>query len=233
MIFTKIFKNQRASAIRHHEKNMLSLLEKNSNHKLLDVGCDNGEWTLKVANNIGTKHIYGIELIEAAISKAKEKGIIVKKGDLSDKFPFDHNFFDVVHANMLIEHLYKTEHFVKELYRVLKPGGYCVMGTDNLASWHNIFSLIFGWMPMASTNYSQVKMAIGNPLAPNVDAKMPYPETWQHIRVLSKRGIKDIFELHGFKQERYLGSGYYPFPTFFAQIDPTHSAFMAVKFRKK
>ncbi len=154
MFLSRLFKTQRANAIGYHEKNMLRLVESNKDAALLDIGCDDGVWTLKIANTIGTKSLYGMEVIAEAARKSEMKKIIVAKADISDRFPYKSETFDVVHANMVIEHLYKTEHFVKEIFRVLKPGGYCVIGTDNLASWHNIVSLMFGWMPMASTNYS-------------------------------------------------------------------------------
>lgn len=228
----RYFRWMRGNTIRQHQKNLLLLHEKNKAAKLLDVGCDDGEWTMEVANKINTKQVFGMDLFQEPLKKAKRKGVDVKIGDLSKKFPYPDETFDVVHANMLIEHLYRTEFFVQEVNRVLKPNGYCVMGTDNLASWHNIFSLLFGWMPMSNTNYSQKKMAIGNPLSPDANEDMTRPESWHHIRVLTTRGIKDVFEINGFKQEKLLASGYYPLPTFFSKIDKIHSAFMQVKFRK-
>lgn len=222
----------RVNAIKQHEKNMLSLHDVNPKAKLLDVGCDDGTWTTEVARKVGTSKIYGIEIIEKSLKIAIKKGINAKKGNLSEKFPYQDNTFDIVHGNMLIEHLSRTEFFVQEVNRVLKPGGYCVIGTDNLASWHNIFSLCFGWMPMSNSNYSQKKRAVGNPLSPDAGDDMELPESWHHIRVLTTRGIKDIFEINGFKQEKSLASGYYPLPNFFSKIDKTHSAFMQVRFRK-
>lgn len=215
-----------------NDDNILKLLDVDKKALLLDVGCDDGEWTMEVANKIGTKQIYGIDVIEETLKEAQRKGVKTKQGDLSNPFPYKDGMFDVVHANMLMEHLSRTEFFVQEVNRVLKKGGYFVAGTDNLASWHNIWSLVFGWMPMSNSNFSQKKMQIGNPLAPNVGKDMERPESWQHIRVLTTTAMKEIFEINGFRLEKSLASGYYPFPSSFARFDKRHGVFMQVKFRK-
>ncbi len=51
-------------------------------------------------------------------------------------------------------------------------------------------------------------------------------------RPFLRRGIKDTFEIYGFKAEMILGAGYYPLPSFFARLNPVHAAFLSCKFRK-
>jgi glycosyltransferase involved in cell wall biosynthesis len=46
------------------------------------------------------------------------------KVDLNKKFPFEDNSVDGIHASHVIEHLPSQEKFIKECYRVLKPGGF-------------------------------------------------------------------------------------------------------------
>lgn len=70
---------------------------------------------------------------------------------------------DVVFSNQVIEHLYETDKFISEIYRILKPGGYAVISTENLSSWHNIFALILGWQPFSLSNISSLRSSIGNP----------------------------------------------------------------------
>ncbi len=228
----KYFRYLRSVASEMYESDILNLIEPDPNACLLDIGCDNGRWTGKIISKVGCSIAFGIDVVEEALNAAHQSGIGAVKCNVSDNLPFNDGAFDIVHSNQVIEHLYRTEHFVREIFRVLKPGGYAVICTENLASWHNIFSLVMGWMPMSSSNFSQAKYNIGNPLAIHSSESAYLPESWQHIRVLSVRGIKDIFELHGFKMEKFLGAGYYPFPSSIARIDPTHAAFMTCKFRK-
>jgi SAM-dependent methyltransferase len=225
-------KGLRDKAMVGYSGDIISLAEHNPGAFVLDLGCDNGEWTLKLGEKIGSKNLFGVEINADALEAAKGRGISVKPGDLEEKIGYPPEFFDVVHANQVIEHLSGTEDFVREVHRLLKPGGYAIICTENLSSWHNIISLLFGFMPMSSSNFSEKVYNVGNPFALHSNEATVYPKSWQHVRVLSIRGLKDIFTLHGFTVEKVLGSGYYPLPSFFGKIDPTHAAFITVKLRK-
>jgi len=88
-----------------NRKVILGLLEKNKFAKVLDLGCDDGDFTIEIAKKVGANEVYGIELYENDIKSAKEKGIRVLRADLNTTFPFRDNSFDVVHSNQVIEHI--------------------------------------------------------------------------------------------------------------------------------
>lgn len=48
--------------------------------------------------------------------------------------PFDDCYFDVIFSTYVFEHIQNTAAMVKEIYRILKPGGVLVVRTPNL--WH-------------------------------------------------------------------------------------------------
>jgi len=201
--------------------------------KILDLGCDDGKLIVKRVANIEKAEIFGIDLREKSVNLSKKLGIKAVKGDIEKRLPFKPNFFDVVSANQIIEHLVDVDKFVKEIHRVLKPKGYLVLSTENLSSWHNIFALIFGWQAF-SQSISQVKN-IGNPLKL---AKPKKPDkSGMHIKIFTPKGLDDLFTIYGFKIEKKFGAGYYPFPPlltrFFSKIDRRHSAFIGLKARKK
>ena len=52
-----------------NRENFLSLLEKDSSAKLLDLGCDNGEFTIESSKIIGTKMVYGPDLVKENFAK--------------------------------------------------------------------------------------------------------------------------------------------------------------------
>lgn len=223
-------------AMQQNKKNILSMLEKNPKAKLLDLGCQDGVWTIPVAQKINTKNIYGIDIVDPVIDAARKKGIKVKKSDISaDKFPFKSNFFDVVHSNQLIEHLANTDHFATEIYRVLKPGGYAIISTENLSAWFNLVSLVLGYR--AFSQDVSTSRHVGNPFALHDSKPRTYIEGPNHLRIFTYFSLAQFFEMHKFKVESIESSGYYPFPypleRLFAKIDPIHGHFITVKIRKK
>lgn len=103
-------------------RSILMLLEPNKNAVLLDIGCNDGSKSLIFANKVGTKTIFGIDIIDKYVHTAMEKGIKTVKCNIEDGFPFKAETFDVVTSNQVIEHLYNTDVFIDNVYRVLKKG---------------------------------------------------------------------------------------------------------------
>ena len=76
--------------------------------KLLDVGCGEGTVSLELR-----KHgfeVVGIDFSSVAVKRAKDKGINALELDLDkDGIPFDNNYYDVVWAGDVIEHVGRLE----------------------------------------------------------------------------------------------------------------------------
>ncbi len=212
-------------------ENIYSLLEKNIEAKLLDLGCDDGTISLEIAKTIGTKNIFGVEIVDEKIQIAKSNGMIIEKADLNNVLNFESNFFDVVVANQVIEHLYNSDVFLEEIYRILKPGGYAIISTENGSSWCNILASILGWQIFSLTNFSSKKRGIGNPLALQKNF-VPQNCSWNHIRIYNFRGLKEYFELFNFKIDKIKGAGYFPLPNFMGNIDKVRCHFMTFKIQK-
>ena len=218
-------------SVKLNHKNIFSILEKNSGGKFLDLGCDDGELTKKLSKKINTENIYGVEIVDERIKQAENNGIIVKNFDLNGKFDFEDDFFDVIHANQVIEHLHNSDIFISEIHRILKTGGYAVISTENASSWCNIFASAMGWQIFSLTNFSSKKQGIGNPFSLHRDDTSNL-QSWNHIRIYNFRGLKEYFEAFGFTVEEIKGSGYFPLPTILGNIDKKHCHFMTFKIRK-
>lgn len=214
-----------------NQENILNLLELNSNAKFIDLGCDDGSWTLCCAKKINTNLIYGAEIANERATLAKEKNISVESADLNSSLPYSNESFDVVHTNQVIEHLYDTDKFMDEISRILKRGGYTIISTENASSWHNILSLILGWQMFSLTNISSKKGGIGNPLALHRGVST-INFSMQHHRIFSYRGLIEYIQCFGLKVEKILCSGYYPLPNIFSRIDPRHGHLITIKARK-
>jgi SAM-dependent methyltransferase len=220
-----------ANAVELNQKNIRNLLSYDPRANFLDLGCDDGRLTLEMAQIIGSQNISGVEIVDSRIHMAEEKGIQVKKFDLNHEFDFQTNSVDAVHANQVIEHLYDSDNFVGEIYRILKKGGYAVISTENASSWCNIVASIMGWQIFSLTNFSNRKYGIGNPFALHRGDGAELA-SWNHVRIYNIRGLKEYFEVFGFEVEAIKGAGYFPLPANFGNFDKTHCHFMTFKLRK-
>ncbi len=107
----------------------LDFIKDNKNLKILDIGCQSGDMCHKIVQT-GNK-AYGIDIMEELITEARSKypqGSFVC-ADCEKNIPFENNFFDIVWAGDIIEHLHFTDVFVNEINRVLKTGGVFVLST--------------------------------------------------------------------------------------------------------
>ncbi|MFH1777453.1 MAG: class I SAM-dependent methyltransferase [Candidatus Omnitrophota bacterium] len=209
----------------HNQQLILSKLEKNPNAKLLDIGCNNGNFTLKAAEAIGTDKISGMEIDKKMAEEARKKNINVKICDANKKFPFSDNSFDVIVSNQVVEHILETDNFFSEIERILKPGGYAIISTQNFASLHNTAMLALGMQPI-SLHVSKVQ--VGNILRG--------VETSGHIKIFTIPALKDLAKNNGFVVEKTFAAGFYPFPHFvskhLSKILKRYSVFIGVKIRK-
>jgi SAM-dependent methyltransferase len=216
-----------------YRKKILEIVARAQPAALLDLGCHDGSWTSQlVAASGGTvQRVAGVEVVESARRDAERRGIEAVAANLNERLPFADESFDLVHANQVIEHVLDLDLFVGEIARLLRPSGRAVVCTENLASWHNVGALVFGYMPFSLTNISK-KGAIGNPF--NL-ASTPADEletSWFHTRVLTAIGIEQLFRLHGLDVVERFASGYHPLPPKLAQRvarrDVRHAAFIGV-----
>jgi ubiquinone/menaquinone biosynthesis C-methylase UbiE len=187
--------------MRENISETLKLLEKNG-AMLLDCGCGDGDLTMRAARIVEATEIYGLDIDSEAVKKARRRGINASKSDLNQRFPFEDGFFNVVFSHQVLEHLNNVDNFVKEVYRVLKPKGYAVISSENLASWHNIFSLLLGYQDFSSQGPSN-EYRIGNPLSPYYKIRIPAKDVYLiHKKIFTYQSLKEIFEVHGFKVEK-------------------------------
>jgi SAM-dependent methyltransferase len=178
--------------------------------------------------------VSGIEVVARRRELATRRGFTVKTADIEARWPFDDGEFALVHANQVIEHVKRLDHFVTEIRRVLAPRGQAVICTENLASWHNVAALLPGWQPFSITTISTTG-AVGNPMALHPEAH-EFGESWQHIHVITLRALVELFEVHGFVVEHQFAAGYYPLwgrlGSWAAVKNPGHGHFIGIRARR-
>ena len=211
--------------ILENEKLFLSLCQERPQVKLLDVGCSSAGFTLKISQTLKASVCFGIELDYEKACAAEAGDVKVVVSDANKPFAFRDDSFDIITANQIIEHLYDTDNFFREIHRVLKKGGEAIISSPNLCSWHNVFFMLLGMQP---PGMQLVGVQAGNFLEGL--------ETHGHIKLFSPRAIKNISRLYGFTIEKTHANGYYPFwgilARFFALLDKNHAVFFILKIRK-
>jgi len=147
---------------------------------ILDVGCGNGYKTGVLA---GDNTVYGLDITEANIEKAAEKGIKAQLHDVEDPIPFEDNCFDLVVCSEVLEHLFLPEKVLKEIHRVLKKGGIFIATVPNLYCFRNRFTMLIG----ADCIF------------------LEYPENRYHIRHYSLHGMSNLLKKSGFRIKHVRG----------------------------
>jgi len=127
---------------------------------VLDFGCGDGPLTIFLAKEKRPRRIVGIDISETAIDRANNsllESYIPNDVKISfelgtkDYLPFSDKTFDTLLAFDCLEHVMSPESILFEWYRVLRPGGSCLIE----------------WFPYKG------------PWGPHMEALIPIP--WAHV----------------------------------------------------
>jgi SAM-dependent methyltransferase len=99
--------------------------------RLLDIGCGNGTELYKL-KSMGWE-VYGVEIDTDASERARSKGMPVFTGDLFEANYPDH-FFHVIRMSFVLEHLPNPKKVLREIHRILVPGGKIYISIQNARS---------------------------------------------------------------------------------------------------
>ncbi|PWJ53705.1 Methyltransferase domain-containing protein [Quadrisphaera granulorum] len=122
---------------------------------LLDLGCGPGTITVDLAERVAPGRVVGLDaaagVLEEASALAERRGAAVEwvTGDAL-ALPFADASFDVVHAHQVLQHVADPVGVLREMARVLRPGGVlAVRDVDYAATtWYPAESGLDAWLDL-------------------------------------------------------------------------------------
>ncbi len=167
-----------------------SLLENEDFKKILDVGGVQSSYDF-LRKNFTSSKIFSINIKKSDLPK--NNGILAN----AEELPFKKNYFDLVFAREVFEHLFRPDKFISEIERILKNDGKLILSTPNLNSWHVRLLILFGYAPTNYTPYPGKTYGI-----PRFFKTKP---RYDHVRVFPYRALKEIFNSNDFVLEEIHG----------------------------
>jgi SAM-dependent methyltransferase len=117
------------------EERLTDLLRFIDRGRLLEVGCSTGEFLLAASRQF---EVAGVEADRAAATCARARGVDCRNGGLATA-DFPPAGFDVAVLYHVIEHFHDPRAELRELRRLLKPGGHLVVETPDVANpWFHL-----------------------------------------------------------------------------------------------
>ncbi|MCS6955674.1 MAG: class I SAM-dependent methyltransferase [Candidatus Calescibacterium sp.] len=178
----------------------LDFLKNARNGKILEIGADPYHFT-------GLCKLEGIDIISLDIHPDYENHIVKTLGLKviacnieTEKMPFEEGTFDVIMFNEVFEHLrINPIATLKEINRVLKPGGILYLTTPNMYMIRNIYRFVRGW-GLDDPYYEFNKL--------NEVGYMGHVREyarWQIVKFLSNTGFEvEKIMYHNYDTRRYL-----------------------------
>lgn len=144
---------------------------------VLDLGCGNGQSSIKVAKV--AKRVIGVDINNVLLNIGQKtvkdlhmKNINFDKLDLEKKLKFKNRTFDKIIFLDVLEHLRKREQILKEIKRILKPQGKLFLGVPN-----------------SQTSWKKLQRSVNLCSFSDPDHKTEF----------SERSIKNLLKKHNFK----------------------------------
>lgn len=114
--------------------------------RILDLGCTDGFMSM-LFKEMGLYTI-GVDASASAVVSAQGRCDEAYVANLDGQpLPIPDGSVDLIWAGEIVEHIFSTEHFAREMFRVCTPGGRVIISTPNLASWINRLIFPFGLQP--------------------------------------------------------------------------------------
>jgi len=183
-------------------KRIIQLITALGPKSLLDIGCGRG-FVLDRLADAGLTGLMGMDVYEDVASDRWGYA----RGDVTDGLPFPDRSFVCVIAGKIIEHVPNPDALLREIRRVLVPGGILVLSTPNMVSWANRVLVPFGVQPLGTETSSEIALGRRHRILGQGN------QVQGHLKVFTFRALAEILERYGFTVQHREGvPAFFPKP---------------------
>lgn len=152
----------------------------------LDVGCGDGARYGARWREHGAE-IHGVDISEVAVEQARARGVLARVSRLGEPLPYPDATFDAAVCLEVLEHLVDPEMVVREIRRVLKPGGVALVSVPNTGFWA-----------------TRLELLVTGQFNPRGSPVTQRASPWRdpHLRFLSIRSVRAMLATGGFEVVR-------------------------------
>ena len=193
--------------------------------KVLDIGCGKAQFLFDVTESLRTQHqatLKRVAVVDLVRAENSRLDLITPKPEFfqqsvdGQKLPFPDGSFDFVSCNHVLEHIFETEKFLREIRRVVKPDGLVVISVPNCAAWMNRLAFLFGGTPLGAEVGTE---SVTYGFFPRfLQERLKNFEPSGHIRDFTPRSLSDLTAACGFTPANWWAQNGGLFPTLMRNI---------------
>ncbi len=193
-------RNEADMAFKRRVRTIFEWIDPQDDHIILDCACGRGFY-LNMLRFAGKARLVGLELEGAIVRRAQSNvghldDILLTQGDIYH-LPFRDDTFDSVILSEILEHVTDDLAGLREVYRVLKPGGVVAITVPNA-------NYPFLWDPINKTLETLFGVHIQHG---------PLAGIWaNHVRLYERDRLRAVVEKAGFLVEAERAFTHYSFP---------------------
>jgi SAM-dependent methyltransferase len=184
-----------------------------SGARILDLGLSRGLLLERFRRYPGVE-LGGIEIDPEEAERARARGLeplrhfvnVFDGSRMVARLPWEDASADVVLAGEIVEHIVDTESFLREIRRVLQPGGTTVLSTPNILWWKHRAALFAGRYPDA------------------LDYRTRYGDDFGHVRIFTPDLMRELLGETGFENVRVVGKRLGPISSLASAPEPVARA---------
>jgi len=154
---------------------------------ILEVGCGDGAFTKDLAEYSSDITALDISAHQIQLNARAYPDLRFLQHDVSERLPFDEGTFEVIWCSEVLEHLFDPGFALREMFRVMAPGGKLLVTVPYHGLFKNVMIALFKWDEHFAPTHPHVRFFTRNTLA-RAAANAGFAETRTRTCGMNKPG---------------------------------------------